>query len=136
VTLLTTTNLALSLMLDAAAAHARMNEGDVPASVLNAINSLRHVVGLPDLEQFPPGIDIASGQGSSNFRKTIASKLSSGCGNCHKCMNLNGPWLPTKMLLCPFCGNKRCPKASNHELSCTESNEPGQPDSIHGPVWN
>jgi hypothetical protein len=33
--------------------------------------------------------------------------------------------------VCPFCGNKRCPKASNHDLACTNSNEPGQPGSIY-----
>lgn len=51
------------------------------------------------------------------------------CGNCHKC---KGPrWLPDRMLLCPTCGNKRCPKASDHELTCSGSNEPGQPGSIY-----
>ena len=35
------------------------------------------------------------------------------------------------MILCPICGNKRCPKASNHELECTGSNEPGQEGSVY-----
>lgn len=35
------------------------------------------------------------------------------------------------MILCSECGNKRCPKASNHTLECTHSNEPGQPGSIY-----
>ena len=30
-----------------------------------------------------------------------------------------------KMILCPICGNKRCPHVSDHRLSCTASNEPG-----------
>lgn len=38
--------------------------------------------------------------------------------------------LPSRMILCPTCGNKRCPKASDHELACTDSNEPGQPGSV------
>jgi len=29
-------------------------------------------------------------------------------------------------VVCPFCGNKRCPKASNHRYKCTNSNETGQ----------
>jgi hypothetical protein len=37
-----------------------------------------------------------------------------------------------KMIVCPDCGNKRCPKASDHRLACTASNEPGQPGSIYG----
>lgn len=39
------------------------------------------------------------------------------------------PFFATRMILCPECGNKRCPKATNHELACTGSNEPGQPGS-------
>lgn len=35
------------------------------------------------------------------------------------------------MVLCPTCGNKRCPHATDHENACTNSNEPGQPGSIY-----
>lgn len=31
-----------------------------------------------------------------------------------------------RMVLCPVCGNKRCPKAKDHRNECTQSNEPGQ----------
>lgn len=31
-----------------------------------------------------------------------------------------------RMVLCPVCGNKRCPRASNHIYACTGSNEVGQ----------
>jgi hypothetical protein len=34
-----------------------------------------------------------------------------------------------RMVLCPTCGNKRCPRATHHENACTGSNEPGQPGS-------
>lgn len=37
----------------------------------------------------------------------------------------------TKMILCPICGNKRCPKATDHNLECTNSNESGQKGSIY-----
>lgn len=40
--------------------------------------------------------------------------------------------LGTFMVLCPECGNKRCPKASAHWQQCTESNEPGQHGSTYG----
>lgn len=30
------------------------------------------------------------------------------------------------MILCPDCGNKRCPKAQNHIYKCTGSNDVGQ----------
>lgn len=34
-----------------------------------------------------------------------------------------------RMVLCPTCGNKRCPHANDHRNDCTGSNEPGQPGS-------
>lgn len=65
------------------------------------------------------------------------------CNNCHHCLNVieaarvaatNNEQLPlgvARMVLCPTCGNKRCPHASDHRLGCTGSNEPGQPGSIY-----
>ena len=35
-------------------------------------------------------------------------------------------------IVCAKCGNKRCPKATDCELDCTGSNDPGQPGSIYG----
>jgi hypothetical protein len=32
-------------------------------------------------------------------------------------------------IVCLCCGNKRCPKATDHRLACTQSNEVGQPGS-------
>ena len=34
--------------------------------------------------------------------------------------------LPSRMIVCPKCGYKRCPKALKHEYRCTASNEPHQ----------
>lgn len=34
-----------------------------------------------------------------------------------------------RFVVCPVCGNKRCPRAHNHELACTDSNAVGQPGS-------
>lgn len=60
----------------------------------------------------------------------------SNCGNCHKCIKeeltiSDNVFIPLRMILCPECGNKRCPKASDHQLSCTKSNEPNQKGSIY-----
>jgi hypothetical protein len=35
------------------------------------------------------------------------------------------------IVLCPTCGNKRCPHANDHRHACTGSNLPGQPGSAH-----
>lgn len=52
---------------------------------------------------------------------------------CHTCRPIN-PKDPESvyMRLCPNCGNKRCPKATNHTNECTNSNDSGQIGSIYG----
>lgn len=35
-------------------------------------------------------------------------------------------------IVCPDCGNKRCPKATWHDYDCTGSNAPGQHGSVYG----
>lgn len=54
---------------------------------------------------------------------------------CHACR----PVTPLRhgdmrMIVCPDCGNKRCPKANNHGNACTGSNEAGQPGSAYPAV--
>jgi len=47
--------------------------------------------------------------------------------SCHACLEKNN--LPHRfmlMIVCPKCGNKRCPKAINCVHKCTGSNMPGQ----------
>lgn len=58
------------------------------------------------------------------------------CEKCHKCLDgklddIGWPVTATRMILCPLCGNKRCPMASDHTLDCTGSNEPGQVGSVY-----
>lgn len=65
-------------------------------------------------------------------------RCSFGC-NCHTCIrerNITVGGLPlntVQMIVCPICGNKRCPKADNHRNACTGSNEPGglEPKSLN-----
>ena len=42
-------------------------------------------------------------------------------------------WNPIGMpfIVCSVCGCKRCPKATDHTLECTDSNAPGQKGSIY-----
>ena len=61
------------------------------------------------------------------------------CENCYRCLDgvRNEYGLPvtsSRMIVCPLCGNKRCPKATDHELSCTRSNEQNQIGSIYSDV--
>ena len=56
---------------------------------------------------------------------------------CHRCIEEKGlkvgplPLSSVKMILCPTCGNKRCPKANDHRNECSGSNEPGQPGGAY-----
>ncbi|PPS52145.1 hypothetical protein [Citrobacter braakii] len=36
-----------------------------------------------------------------------------------------------RFVVCPECGNKRCPRASDHNNACTGSNDPGQVSSAY-----
>ncbi|MCU2521151.1 hypothetical protein N8S40_01200 [Enterobacter hormaechei subsp. steigerwaltii] len=36
-----------------------------------------------------------------------------------------------RFVVCPDCGNKRCPHANDHRNACTGSNEPGQEGGAH-----
>jgi hypothetical protein len=57
------------------------------------------------------------------------SERKSICGRCHACRDANETpmqKLTRRMVLCPACGNKRCPQASDCTYACTGSNEPGQ----------
>lgn len=53
-----------------------------------------------------------------------------GCYNCIEARDerdeTGWPVLLTRMVVCEFCGNKRCPHATDHKWPCTGSNEPGQ----------
>lgn len=55
-----------------------------------------------------------------------SSKPGCECSSCvpHSAM--------MRMVICPTCGNKRCPHATHHDQSCSGSNEPGQWGSSYG----
>lgn len=65
-----------------------------------------------------------------------------GVNGCQKCdekrlaalVKKTGDWmagLGGGMIVCPTCGNKRCPKATFHGNDCTVSNAPNQPGSSY-----
>lgn len=43
---------------------------------------------------------------------------------CHTCRPVTMSNM--RFVVCPECGNKRCPRANDHRKACTGSNEPGQ----------
>ncbi|MFT2166399.1 hypothetical protein ACMV58_21735 [Citrobacter freundii] len=48
---------------------------------------------------------------------------------CHTCRPVTNSYM--RFVVCPDCGNKRCPHANDHRNSCTGSNEPGQEGSAY-----
>lgn len=55
-----------------------------------------------------------------------------GCSTCVGVVLAEKPFpesLYHPFIVCPTCGNKRCPKATHHDNECTGSNEPGQEGS-------
>ena len=65
-------------------------------------------------------------------KKQTVEKPNCYCYNCLKDYTEPGhafPYVTSRMIVCPECGNKRCPHATDHNLPCTNSNEPGQPGS-------
>ena len=64
-------------------------------------------------------------------------KIECWCRKCHEghvVGEIGGfqiPYAMSVMIVCPKCGNKRCPHASDHNYECTGSNEPGQEGSVY-----
>lgn len=62
--------------------------------------------------------------------------MNEDCG-CLMCIRARGdvlyglPRELTEMILCPSCGNKRCPHATNHKYLCTNSNDMNQEGSVY-----
>jgi hypothetical protein len=79
----------------------------------------------------PDGYRNSCGDHYREYKAKEAEK----CDDCHTCLKdtlVNGiPATLTRMIVCSDCGNKRCPKATNHRHTCTHSNEPNQEGSIY-----
>lgn len=56
------------------------------------------------------------------------SKTSTKCW-CRTCRPVT--FADSRFVVCPECGNKRCPHANDHRNACTGSNEPGQEGSAY-----
>lgn len=58
---------------------------------------------------------------------------SDNCGECYNCLDDHNAGMENpvlyRMIVCVDCGNKRCPKATDHREKCTRSNEPNQSGS-------
>lgn len=100
--------------------------------------ALKFAADLQALHAAHPDDTLVMGTGSGGLFEVRAA--GTPCG-CHRCLTEDQqvrtdsglyPWwgsLTGGMILCPDCGNKRCPRATDHDLPCGQSNDVGQPGS-------
>ena len=75
--------------------------------------------------------------GAAVLSSAVLGAVSEAQCMCHACVRKadirwNGLRLDfAMMILCPDCGNKRCPKANDHRHACTGSNAAGQQGSAY-----
>lgn len=64
------------------------------------------------------------------FQEAVSgnSPVIQGC-SCLTCRPVT--FSDSRFVVCPDCGNKRCPHANDHRNACTGSNEPGQDGSAY-----
>jgi hypothetical protein len=68
---------------------------------------------------------------SPNAHRAATSDASCDCWTCLRDVPTYGGMTlaDTTFVVCSTCGNKRCPHATDHRLTCTNSNAMGQPGS-------
>lgn len=67
-----------------------------------------------------------SNSSTNNFRENAETSTKCWCRTCRPVTISD-----MRFVVCPECGNKRCPHANDHRNACTGSNEPGQEGSAY-----
>ena len=67
-----------------------------------------------------------SNSSTKHFRENAETSTKCWCHACRP-VTMND----ARFVVCPDCGNKRCPHANDHQHACTGSNEPGQEGSAY-----
>lgn len=67
-----------------------------------------------------------SNSSTNNFRENVETSTKCWCRTCRPVTMSD-----MRFVVCPDCGNKRCPHANDHRNACTGSNEPGQIGSAY-----
>lgn len=74
--------------------------------------------------------DVSRAALSAGFASAAQAQINGGACWCNQCIKASNR-LAWHMVVCPDCGNKRCPKANDHRNACTNSNDTGQPGSAY-----
>jgi len=87
---------------------------------------------VPEVDCAPEWDGHTPQEAAQRLRASLSAPAADDCGSCAACdpgLMLDGQptGFPSRMSVCPDCGNKRCPKAANHRLwQCSGSNAVGQ----------
>lgn len=73
-------------------------------------------------------LDMVDHSGDANKMVAGNSPVTPDC-SCRTCRPVT--FTDSRFVVCPECGNKRCPHANDHRNACTGSNEPGQAGSAY-----
>ena len=113
--------------------HAWADPAASPGDVLHMLaHEVGHVTGEPDEDEEAEEIraDTFAAVAAEAYR--LLSSRPKPCGQCHNCRPVSLADMDSiRMVLCPTCGNKRCPQANSCANACTGSNDPGQPGSAY-----
>lgn len=90
------------------------------------VESLHAVKAAPLLDSSAKGIELqhADFQSKDDGNSSVIPDCS-----CRTCRPVT--FSDSRFVVCPECGNKRCPHANDHRNACTGSNEPGQEGSAY-----
>ncbi|EOC6721010.1 TPA: hypothetical protein ACGSC5_004112 [Escherichia coli] len=82
-----------------------------------------------ELEAMTPEQRAEHDAGIAEFKAILGSAPATHDCQCRTCrpVTMND----MRFVVCPECGNKRCPHANDHRNACTGSNEPGQEGSAY-----
>ncbi|MCY1981102.1 hypothetical protein OW789_08975 [Klebsiella pneumoniae] len=97
------------------------------AEPVTAANKLGKSPVIPD--GLPDGVNIYHGPKEKTIlvlKQDAAVNQDCWCRTCRP-VTLND----MRFVVCPDCGNKRCPRANDHRNACTGSNEPGREGSAY-----
>lgn len=103
-------------------------------------SSAAEIAATLQMEGLPIGLspEQVKSARAETARRLLSSPLSRCCSSCvtdlhtvlrDRIYDVPELMMVNTMIVCSECGNKRCPKATDHRLTCTRSNEPGQAGS-------
>lgn len=102
-----------------------IDRSEYPGRVLYAADRVRYLIG--EKSERPSILDYDADAHSGYVKPGNSPVIPDGW--CRTCRPVTISDM--RFVVCPECGNKRCPHANDHRNACTGSNEPGQEGSAY-----